>query len=469
MSAADREAIAALLGRPPQGDFTVVVRHRDGSPVVIENAPLFDDGTPMPTRYWLVGEPERTWIGRLESSGGVDRAEAAVDADKLARAHERYAFERNARIDPLHTGLRPTGGVGGTRTGVKCLHAHFAWWLVGGEDPVGAWIAAQFRAEGLFADVDGPRAPVVAAIDCGTNSTRLLLARADEHGSIQNVERLMRITRLGRGVDATGALDPQAVQRTMDVLNEFHDLMTNTQVVACRITATSAARDATNRDEFFRPVTDLFGVTPELLSGEQEAALSFAGATAELRGDDGSYLVVDIGGGSTEFAVGSTQSGQVHFDAGVSTNIGCVRITERFFLHDPPQQSEIDEARDFCEMVVAGALGSLGNAMAGATLVGLAGTVSALASIDQGLVDYDRSLIHHHILSAARIDELTQKLLILSSTDRLEVPGMEAGRAEVIVGGLIVLGAVMVQTGATSLVVSEADILDGLAASIMPT
>ncbi len=139
---ADRAAVEALLGRPVQGDFEVVVRHPDGSPVVIRNAPHLRDGTPMPTRYWLVGEPERTWVSRLESAGGVDRAEAEVDADSLADAHARYAAERDAALPVGHAGPRPSGGVGGTRVGVKCLHAHFAWHLAGGDDPVGSWVEA---------------------------------------------------------------------------------------------------------------------------------------------------------------------------------------------------------------------------------------------------------------------------------------------------------------------------------------
>lgn len=137
----DRAAVEALLGRPALGDFDVVVRHADGSPLVIRNAPLLGDGTPMPTRYWLVGEPERTLVGRLEGAGGVDRAEAEVDPAELAAAHARYAAERDAALPAGHEGPRPSGGVAGTRVGVKCLHAHYAWLLAGGDDPVGRWVA----------------------------------------------------------------------------------------------------------------------------------------------------------------------------------------------------------------------------------------------------------------------------------------------------------------------------------------
>jgi len=146
-SQADVAAVEALLGRRVQGAFEVVVRHPDGSPVVLRNQPFMFDGTPMPTRYWLVGEPERTLVSRLESAGGVREAEAAVDPEELARAHAAYAAEREAGIPEDHVGPRPSGGVGGTRRGVKCLHAHYGWHLAGGDDPVGRWVAARL-AEG---------------------------------------------------------------------------------------------------------------------------------------------------------------------------------------------------------------------------------------------------------------------------------------------------------------------------------
>lgn len=138
---ADRVAVAALLGRQPDGAFEVVVRHADGSPLVIRNGPILPSGRPMPTRHWLVGEPERTWVGRLESEGGVDRAEAEIDPEVLAAAHRRAAAERTAAVPAGWEGHVPSGGVAGTRIGVKCLHAHYAEWLAGVDDPVGAWVA----------------------------------------------------------------------------------------------------------------------------------------------------------------------------------------------------------------------------------------------------------------------------------------------------------------------------------------
>src|SRR5438132_2230652 len=188
---------------------------------------------------------------------------------------------------------------------------------------------------------------MVAAVDCGTNSTRLLVS----DGGRQTVERLMRITRLGQGVDATGAFAPEAVGRTLDVLREFRQVMDRHGVTRVRMTATSAARDAANRDEFFDAAAGVIGVRPDLLTGDEEARLSFRGATAELDAADGPFLVVDIGGGSTEFAVGSSEPEGV-----LSMDIGCVRLTEKFLHHDPPTPEELSQVisvtRDYLEDVV---------------------------------------------------------------------------------------------------------------------
>lgn len=461
----DRAIVAELLGRAPRGAFDVAVRHRDGSPLVIENAPLLDDGTPMPTRWWLVGEPERTWIGRLESAGGVARAEAAVDPAALAAAHARYAAARDAHLPHGHHGPRPAGGVGGTRRGVKCLHAHYAWWLAGGDDPVGAWIADRLAEDGLEADVAGGP---VAAIDCGTNSTRLLVAERGPQGALVTRTRRMAITRLGQGVDATGRLDPDAIARTLAVLTDYRSDIDTHGVDAVRATATSAARDASNRDDFFGPARSVLGVDLELLSGSQEAALSFAGATAELADRPGRYLVVDIGGGSTECAAGTVHDdGRIEVAGAVSVDVGCVRITERLLHTDPPTPAEIATARAHCDGIVADALDRVAGARTAEHLVGLAGTVSTLAAVDLGLTEYDRARVHHHVLDAERITRLTDELLALPAAARRSVPGMEPGRIEVIAGGLIVLASVCAATGHDRVLVSEADILDGLAASLL--
>jgi exopolyphosphatase/guanosine-5'-triphosphate,3'-diphosphate pyrophosphatase len=448
--------VAELLGRAPRGEFSVVVRDADGNPLVIRNAPLLDDGTPMPTRYWLVGRQARLAVGRLESAGGVRAAEAAVDPAALALAHAAYAAERDAAVPPAWTGPRPTGGVGGTRTGVKCLHAHYAWFLAGGPDPVGRWVAARLDRIGTVGAVTGAPA---AAIDCGTNSTRLLVAYP--RGPI--VESVNRITRLGQGVDQTRRLAPEAIERTLAVLREFKGIIEQHGVSRVRMTATSAARDAVNREEFFAAAEHIVGQRPELLAGDEEGRLSFAGATSDLDPADGPWLIVDIGGGSTELVVGPGPDGG---PAAVrSLDMGCVRLTERFLLSDPPQPEQIEAARRFSSTLLNQAVEEVPAFRGGHSLVGLAGTVSALARLDEQLEVYDRDKLHHHLLTADRVAELCASLGAVSSADRRKRRGMEPGRADVIVGGAVVLSEIMRQFGFTECLTSEADILDGLVLS----
>ena len=448
----DVRIVEALLGRHAAGKFSVVVRGADGSPIVVRNAPFLDDNTPMPTRFWLVGKRERELVGRLESAGGVDRAEAEIDASELALAHTNYAAERDSAIPPDHEGPRPSGGVGGTRTGVKCLHAHLAWYLAGGSDPVGRWVTLQLRGE-----LDGS----VAAIDCGTNSTRLLVV--DRSGAM--VTRLMTVTRLGAGVDQERRLAPDAIERTSASLRRYREVMDSNAVVNLRATATSAARDATNSDEFFDAAERILGVRPELLAGEEEGKLSYQGATAGLDESTGPFLVCDLGGGSTELVAGTSDpDGHV---AVRSLNVGCVRITERFLASDPPSPPEIAAARDFVRSALKSTVAELPALLIPRTLVGVAGTVSTLAALKLGLVEYDRDALHHQRLTRADVNALLEQLGDAPLARRRALPGIESGRADVIVGGAIVLVEVMDVLGHESLVYSEDDILDGLVASIM--
>ena len=445
--------MAELLGRSPQGDFEVVVRDRAGDPVVIRNAPLLADGTPMPTRFWLVGPEQKRAVDRLEAAGGVRRAEAAVPAGEVADAHAAYAAERDRQIPPGWSGPRPSGGVAGTRQGVKCLHAHYAWFLAGGPDPVGRWVAGQLKAG----------AAPAAAIDCGTNSTRLLVARPGGPA----LERINRITRLGQGVDGTGRLAPEAIERTMTVLREYRAVMDRFSVGAVRMTATSAARDASNRDEFFDAAEAVVGTRPELLPGDEEGQLSFAGATVELPAGSGPWLVVDIGGGSTELVAGPGPGGEPV--AVRSLDMGCVRLTERFLRGEPPSPASMAEARAFAGDLLEQAVGEQPAFREGRTMVGLAGTVAALAAVDQGLAEYDRSKVHHYLLDAGRVEELLRRLAAMTSAERRAVPGIEPDRADVIVGGTIVLAEVLSRFGFESCLTSEADILDGLVLSTLRT
>lgn len=491
----DVAAVTELLGRTPQSEFEVAVRDRSGSPMVIRNAPFLEDGTPMPTRYWLVDRHLLRVIGTLESNGGVRQAEADVDPDELRRAHDRYAAERDATIPASYTGPRPSGGVGGTRTGVKCLHTHYAWYLAGGDDPVGRWVEQKLAPAGVAGsqwvmddqgdhggqDRDDPTEPapvagaaadpggdgadapaVVAAIDCGTNSTRLLVAERAPDGSVRTLERLMRITRLGRGVDATGELAPAAVERTVEVLREYRGVIDRFGATRIRMTATSAARDATNREAFFAAAAEAIGVEPELISGTEEAALSFRGATAELDPADGPFLVVDIGGGSSEFSFGTTES-----EAAISIDIGCVRLTEKFLLHDPPLPEELSNCLSVVELHLDDVRAAIDGLDRVRTFVGLAGTVSAAAAVEIGLATYDRDRIHHFRLTKPAAEDVFRTLATETVEQRKDNPGMEPQRADVIVGGLCVLVQIMRRFGFDECLVSEADILDGLAMSVL--
>ena len=314
----------------------------------------------------------------------------------------------------------------------------------------------------MLADVGARGAPLVAAIDCGTNSTRLLVS----DGS-RTVERLMRITRLGQGVDASGRLAPEAVDRTVAVLREYREVLDRHEVTRLRMTATSAARDAANRDGFFDAAEGAIGIRPELLSGDDEARLSFAGATAAIDAGRGPFLVVDIGGGSTEFAAGPGvgPAALARPDGVVSVDVGCVRLTEKFLVSDPPAPEELSQAlsvvRDYLDDVAR----EIPSSRDAQCLVGLAGTVTTVAAIEMGLPAYDSGRIHHFVLTREAVEEVFRTLATETRAARVHNPGLEPERADVIVGGTIVLVAVMRYFEFAECLVSEADILDGLVLS----
>jgi len=295
-----------------------------------------------------------------------------------------------------------------------------------------------------------------AAIDCGTNSTRLLV-----HDGTRTVERLMRITRLGQGVDATGQLAPEAIERTLGVLREYRSVIDRLGVTKTRMTATSAARDAANRDAFFAGARDIVGVEAELLSGDEEGRLSFMGATADLSPADGPFLVVDIGGGSTEFSYGVTDCEYAR-----SVDIGCVRLTEKYISHDPPRPEELLACLSLVETYVDDVAREFPGMADAACFVGLAGTVSTTAAIEQGLAEYDRDRIHHFELTRPAVEDVFRTLATENRAERLGNPGLEVGRADVIVGGLCVLVQIMRQLDFDRCLVSERDILDGLVMSL---
>jgi exopolyphosphatase/guanosine-5'-triphosphate,3'-diphosphate pyrophosphatase len=309
----------------------------------------------------------------------------------------------------------------------------------------------------------------VAAIDIGTNSTRLLIAEAGRAGTpLATVERLMRITRLGQGVDRTGSLDAEAMERTVSVLAEYREVMDRMGVGTGRVrmTATSAARDATNREVFFDAAQAAVGVRPELLSGDDEAELSFRGATADLDPDRGPFLVFDLGGGSTEFVVGTT-GGDGRIEGQISIEVGCVRLSERFLTTDPPQPEDLSAAISYTDAWLDDVVRELPHVAEARTVVGLAGTVSTVAAVEQGLAVYDRAAIHHFSLTKEAAEDVFRTLATEARADRVANPGLEEARADVIVGGCCALVAILRRLSLEEILCSEADILDGLAMSLL--
>jgi exopolyphosphatase/guanosine-5'-triphosphate,3'-diphosphate pyrophosphatase len=304
---------------------------------------------------------------------------------------------------------------------------------------------------------------IVGAIDCGTNSTRLLVWRDGETRT-----RRMVITRLGAGVDRAGELDAAAIERTLTVLRDYRSVMDELGVERVRIAATSAARDARNRDAFLDAAAEVVGARPELLGGDEEARLSFLGATAELDPEDGPFLVVDIGGGSTELAYGTTATaGHPHPgpEAVMSLDVGCVRMTERWIHTDPPAPEELHAVVNVTTQHLEDVVREHPQMRDAKTMVGLAGTISTVAAVEIGLPGYDRDALHHFVLTRAAAEDVFRTLATESRADRIHNPGLEEARADVIVGGTAVLVSVMRFFQAPSLLVSEADILDGLAMS----
>jgi exopolyphosphatase/guanosine-5'-triphosphate,3'-diphosphate pyrophosphatase len=298
---------------------------------------------------------------------------------------------------------------------------------------------------------------VVAAIDVGTNSTRLLVSE----GGRRDLERLLRITRLGQGVDRNGRLAPEAVERTLDALREFRAVMDERAVTEIRAVATSAGRDAADADRFLDAAAGVLGVRPELLSGADEGQLAFRGAVSSLDPTDGPFLVVDIGGGSTEFGVGTERCEGV-----LSVDMGSVRLSEAYLRHDPPQPEELTAALSVVEAHLDDVVRELPAVKGMRRMLGLAGTVTTVAAVEIGLEPYDRDRIHHFVLTRAAAEDVFRTLATETLADRVHNPGLQPERADVIVGGCCVLVQLYRYFGVDELLVSEADMLDGLVASL---
>jgi hypothetical protein len=460
LRAADREAVARQFGRDPTTRFEVVARcaEPDGvsaHPLVIRNHPVDAEGRPFPTLFWLTCPEAVKAVSRLESTGEIGRLNRLFEEDPefraaVERAHEEYARERGRAHEPAGE----WGGVGGTRTGVKCLHAHYASHLAGGDDVVGRMVAE--RVEPVHSDE--PRDGRVAAVDVGTNSVRLLVAQpaAKDDVPLVDLARDTVITRLGQGVDEHGRLDDEALERTLDVLGRFGRKARALGAARIRVGATSAVRDAENRDDLAEGIREATSTEMEVIAGEREAGLSFQGAT---RGLDRAapFLVMDIGGGSTEFVIGEDEP-----RAAISTQMGSVRMTERVHPQDPPTSEDLERLAGEVDAVLAEVEEKIpvGDAR---TFVAVAGTATTVQAVALGLDGYDPDRIHRSTITAADAERALERLAGMTTEERAALPVMAPGRADVIVSGAMILCRALRLLGFDEAMISETDILDGLA------
>jgi exopolyphosphatase/guanosine-5'-triphosphate,3'-diphosphate pyrophosphatase len=467
LRASDVAAVREQLGREPTIPFTVVARCTGGHPLVIRNAPLDSHGHPFPTLYWLTCPTAVKEVSRLESAGWIARFNHEYETDAefreaLDAAHLAYAEER---AESLLEASR-WGGVGGTRTGVKCLHAHYAYALAGGDDPVGELVDQELNDGYLHAEE--PVRSRAAVIDQGTNSTRLLIAEPTgsavedlflrpEDAIVDGFTELARdmvITRLGKDVDRTGLLDSDALARTLSVIERFARRAEILHAERIRIGMTSAVRDAKNRNTFLDAVREKTAtrVEPEIIDGQKEAELSFLGGTYGLDPSEGPFCVMDIGGGSTEFIVDGKA---------ISTQMGSVRLTERFVRLDPPAQEEleavriaVDEILDEVESVVP--------VRDARTLVAVAGTATTTQAVALGLDVHDPERIHRSWLTLADVERMRDRFAAMTNAERAALAVMPRGRGDVITAGVVILVTAMRRFGFERALVSETDILDGL-------
>lgn len=303
----------------------------------------------------------------------------------------------------------------------------------------------------------------VAAIDCGTNSVRLLVARGDGSGPFTEVARELHLTRLGQGVDATGKFAPEALDRTLAALDDFAGRIADASAERVRFVATSAARDAGNRDAFFEGVRQRLGVDAEIISGDEEARLSFVGALSAAASVTAPALVMDIGGGSTELVLGTLSGGRPEVTAARSLDMGSVRVRERFLHSDPPTAEEIAAATAFVDALIDD---SGVDVAAARTWFGVGGTATSLAAIVQGLTTYDRRAVHGSTVTHDELDAVTARLLSTPVAEVLKIPSLQPKRADVICAGALIAARVGARVEAP-LSVSESDILDGLVLDLL--
>ena len=516
VSSEDMAIMTDQLGRRPRGALEVAYRTPDGQPAVVTTAPRLDDGTPFPTLYYLTDPRLTAEASRLEVAGVMKWMTERLETDEVLAADYRAAHEHYLSLRNSIENLGTSFSGGGMPDRVKCLHVLMAFALAEGPDTVRlgtetvalalahnpelrgtalpsqwptvdelgiSWpMATDSSLETHSADSSGgpndapgtqpPGTLSLAAVDCGTNSIRLLIADVDAQSGkvVREVTRKNTIVRLGEGVDSSGQLSPAAIERTRAALRGYVDVMVDHGVSAVRMVATSATRDASNRDDFFAMTkAELDRVAPgtvaEVIEGTEEARLSYLGATMDVD-SEGPIVVIDVGGGSTEFVVGDAAGDVV---GAVSTQMGSVRLSERFLHSDPPTDGECAAAREIVDKNVREAAKDLPLAEV-VTVVGCAGTFTTVSAVVQDLPEYIPEQIHLSTLDTDDILATTAKVRAETVAQRKDRPQILPGRADVIGGGTLIIDAIVeffrTKAGIEQITVSEKDILDGIIAGL---
>lgn len=508
----DRDTLSLQLGRPVRDVVEIGARCVCGNPLVATTAPRLSNGIPFPTTFYLTHPVLTAAVSRLEADGEMARMNERLATDpELAAAHraahEAYLAERARvgadagtgevpEIDGISAGGMPervkclhvlvghalAGGPGVNRLGDEALALVAEWWTPDSCACEGAWdtdaavptrdLSRHVKHLERVAELERI---TVAGVDCGTNSIRLLISRPAEGADgaaapLADVVREMRVVRLGEGVDATGAFAEAALERTFAAVDEYARLVQRHHAGRVRFVATSASRDVSNRAGFVAGVAERLGVEPEVVSGEEEARLSFSGAVSAVDvaglGAEELILVVDLGGGSTEFVVGTADGAVV--DA-VSTDMGCVRFTERFLHSDPPSADEMAAAQAAVGEILDDVAARLPLERV-ARVVGVAGTVTTVTAEALGLEEYDAERIHGTHLPVERFRAAAEALLTASRSQRAERGFLHPGRTDVIGAGSLIWAQLLERVAAVSGVAeawaSEHDILDGIVLSL---
>jgi len=464
VAARDAMVVAAQIGRTPRGPWRVATRCLYDHPSSIAVAPRLDDGTPFPTLYWLTCPYLAGHIAQAESDGHVAQwatrlAEDPDLAQQMRSADERY---RSLRAEE-GGGIDACAGVGiagqADSCATKCLHVHVSARLAGIDDPIGRELLELWgtdchdrRCDQLAPDTTQR----LAAVDIGTVTTRLLIADVTA-STITEVQRSTDITHLGEGLTDTGRLSEDAMRRVAAVISRYGEETAARGVEVTTAIATSASRDASNGEEFLGMLEEQ-GIRPQIITGDREAALSFAGATTGRTGDG--LLVVDLGGGSTELVLGEVADSVAHVQLARSLDIGSKRLTEMFLHSDPPTPGELAAARTFAVSALEEYFAQLPEVPT--EMISVAGTATTLAAIQLEMAEYDADRIQGMTLDQEELDGLLGMLAGMPLENRMSVTGLHPGRAAVIVAGALILSCVLESSGLERTTVSDHDILYGI-------